>query len=61
MDLGGRNKCAEGDLKTLEAGLPYPKVVEELANGLLKLEEANHGVALRILKTTMLYVRESTI
>jgi hypothetical protein len=58
VDLGGRNKCAEGDLKPLEAGLPYPK---GSTNGLLKLEGANHGVALRKLKKTMLYGQESTI
>jgi hypothetical protein len=52
VDLGGRNKCAEGDLKPLEAGLPYPK---GSTNGLLKLEEANHGVVLEDPERKMLY------
>jgi hypothetical protein len=39
--MGGRSRCAGGDLKSTKAGLPYPK---ELIDGLLKLEEVNHGV-----------------
>jgi hypothetical protein len=56
--MGGRSTCAEGDLKLLKAGLPYPK---ELINGLLKLEEANHGVVLGKLEKNMLYGLASTI
>jgi hypothetical protein len=56
--MGGRSICAGGYLKPLKAGLPYPK---ELTNGLLKLEEANHGVVLGKLEKNMLYGQVSTI
>jgi hypothetical protein len=56
--MGGRSKCGGGDLNILKAGLLYPK---GLTNGLLKLEEVNHGVVLGKPEKNMLYGRVSTI
>jgi hypothetical protein len=56
--MGGRSRCAGGDLKSTKAGLPYPK---ELIDGLLKLEEVNHGVVPGKLEKNMLYGLASTI
>jgi hypothetical protein len=55
--MGGRSRCAEG-LEPLKAGLLYPR---GLTDGLLKLEEVNHGVVPGKLEKNMLYGLASTI